>query len=101
MKSEKLTASDMLTLKNVIGLFHEPSLDVMTRLDAIENRVNKFIDSNIEKFDGENFDTEYKSDAFKEFTKDELVGMISGLPKLSRNDRKIIFKILESSSNDG
>lgn len=91
----KLKASQVMFLKSILDVLQEPSLEVLTKLDTVEKRLDKFEKENAEKLqEGKDFETDIKDSLFKEFTEDDLVNMIP-INTFNRGQRKELYKILQ------
>lgn len=93
-KTGKLKATQLIFIRNTINSFLEPSLEVMSKLDTIEKKIEEFMEEEKDKIKlGEDFDTKLSQNVFKEFTWEELEGMTAKL-SLVRADRKYLHNIL-------
>jgi len=99
-ETEYLWATDLMFLSESINLFLEPNLDVLVKLDTIENKIEKFrkeFEAEIAK--GKNFKSNIKESLFKEFSKEELDRSIP-LGKFTRGHRKSLYKLQEKVEED-
>lgn len=95
-----LWATDLMLLSESINLFLEPNLDVLVKLDTIENKIEKFkkeFEAEIAK--GKNFKSNIKENLFKEFSKEELDSSIP-VGKFTRGHRKGLYNLLEKVEED-
>lgn len=94
-ETEYLWATELMFLSEAINLFLEPNLDVLVKLDTIENKIEKFRKESEDKIaKGEDFKSNIKKSLFKEFSKEELDRSIP-MGKFTRGHRKSLYNLLE------